>query len=74
MEGIKHLKQEPICRLNLPRGQPAAATVSQTPRVTYCDTSHEESGSFPVCWFSVSIRIDLRVPKLWFLGGLAQNY
>jgi hypothetical protein len=39
MEGINYLKQEPICRLNLPRGQLAAATVLQTPRVTDRDIS-----------------------------------
>lgn len=52
MEGINYLKQEPICRLHLPEGQPAAATALQTPRVlcvTHCDIAREESGSFPLC-------------------------
>lgn len=63
MDSINCLKQGPICRL---RGQLAAATALQASRVTYRDTSWEKPGSFPVCWFSVSIRIDLESPSSSF--------
>lgn len=45
MEGINYLKQESIYRLNLPRGQLAAATVLQ---------AHVSSVSHPVTYLEKS--------------------